>query len=157
MRGGVFEGLRKQFSTFRDKRQNAYCAKCLIECPQNSSKQEQPQPKQPETPPNENGWYYKTESFGSEPYQMIHNDGLFDAVGIKTIGVLPDKYSSIMNKLPDPSKEYNLNGTKYKVICDNSRHELEWQNMKDKAIYSFSVSNPPEIIIDGRAIKLTPS
>jgi hypothetical protein len=120
---------------------------------------EQPQSPQPQTPPpqpqptpNKNGWYYTTESFGSrDSYKVIKNDGLTDENSRKTGGVIDiDKYWSIMNMLPDPSKKYKSNEVEYKMIYESIYHELKWQNISTKELYHFSTLNPLQINIGGR-------
>ena len=157
MKGGVFDDIKQKWSNFKEKRRVTYCEKCSRDCPNNSAKQEQTPPSQPPTPHNKNGWYYTTELYGPESYKVIQNDGLTNKDGNKTTGINPERYSFYIDELPDPSKEYKSNGTKYKMIGDGGG-ELKWQNMNDKSVqYDFIKINPLQITIDGRleALSLT--
>lgn len=147
MKGGVIEWFQKR----KNERQVAYCRECLTTC--NGVTQTQPQPPPSQTQPNENGWYATSDgSFrngGYGGFTLLKNESLTNKDNsINTSGIEYSKYSTLINKLPNPSKEYKSNGKKYNIFCDN--FNLHWKNIDTSEEYSFNITNPLQITIDGK-------
>ncbi len=80
---------------------------------------------------------------------MLKNESLTNKDNsINTSGIEYSKYSTLINKLPNPSKEYKSNGKKYNIFCDNFK--LHWKNIETSEEYSFNITNPLQITIDGK-------